>query len=489
MYLIYRESKLTRILQDSLGGRTKTSIIATISPSLACMEETISTLDYAKRACNIMNCPEANKKSSRERAVTMLTKEVESLQKDITALRSGSGFYVHSDNYKTLLSDKEKSDKIILSQNETIARLEQKIVQMQKEIELEQKRWDELMESFNFTTLKTKEYKLRKLKTEAEKKVQRNLTVLYEERGKVITEKNENLVRAADYSTNAIDEIQTKINSLYQLSEEDFNMNEKIMDSLDDSVSTTLRFIQDSKEVHKQTVSQINTAESEILELNNQLCDQNKDFMANLDKLSLGEQASTIKHNINKQILECVEEKNYVLDQVEKLNCTVKQCVDTTFNELFKDIPEFVKAFKEQSNKKEEVYTKLSLSTKEIYDMQLNFLQEQTKDLKAYQNNTNETLTYFNKEFTESLVDAKSQLQDLQTMKAQIETLIKDKESEIGELTGLTNSIAEVKESINDGIEEQIKKCDDCVKRLGAIPDQLQAIATYHQNVSLFVFF
>ena len=51
----YRESKLTRLLQDSLGGRTKTSIIATISPALVNMEESLSTLDYAHRAKNIMN--------------------------------------------------------------------------------------------------------------------------------------------------------------------------------------------------------------------------------------------------------------------------------------------------------------------------------------------------------------------------------------------------------------------------------------------------
>ncbi|KAK6293708.1 hypothetical protein J4Q44_G00360340 [Coregonus suidteri] len=46
----YRESKLTRILQDSLGGRTKTSIIATVcSPASINLEETLSTLDYANR--------------------------------------------------------------------------------------------------------------------------------------------------------------------------------------------------------------------------------------------------------------------------------------------------------------------------------------------------------------------------------------------------------------------------------------------------------
>ena len=62
----FRESKLTRILQDSLGGRTKTSIIATISPAQCNLEETLSTLDYAHRAKNITNRPEVNQKLSKK---------------------------------------------------------------------------------------------------------------------------------------------------------------------------------------------------------------------------------------------------------------------------------------------------------------------------------------------------------------------------------------------------------------------------------------
>ena len=41
-----------------MGGKTKTCIIATISPSIHCLEETLSTLDYAHRAKNIKNKPE-----------------------------------------------------------------------------------------------------------------------------------------------------------------------------------------------------------------------------------------------------------------------------------------------------------------------------------------------------------------------------------------------------------------------------------------------
>ena len=43
-HIPYRDSKLTRLLQDSLGGKSKTSIIATLSPSSAAVDETISTL-------------------------------------------------------------------------------------------------------------------------------------------------------------------------------------------------------------------------------------------------------------------------------------------------------------------------------------------------------------------------------------------------------------------------------------------------------------
>ena len=49
------DSKLTRILQESLGGRCKTCLIATVSPSVTAIEESISTLNYAQAANDIIN--------------------------------------------------------------------------------------------------------------------------------------------------------------------------------------------------------------------------------------------------------------------------------------------------------------------------------------------------------------------------------------------------------------------------------------------------
>lgn len=53
----YRDSKLTRMLQDSLGGNSRTVMIACVSPADVNMEESVNTLRYAARARNIRNRP------------------------------------------------------------------------------------------------------------------------------------------------------------------------------------------------------------------------------------------------------------------------------------------------------------------------------------------------------------------------------------------------------------------------------------------------
>jgi len=59
-HIPYRDSKLTRLLQDSLGGNTKTVMIANVGPADYNFEETVSTLRYANRAKNIKNKPKIN---------------------------------------------------------------------------------------------------------------------------------------------------------------------------------------------------------------------------------------------------------------------------------------------------------------------------------------------------------------------------------------------------------------------------------------------
>ncbi|CAA0822513.1 Probable 125 kDa kinesin-related protein [Striga hermonthica] len=98
-HIPYRDSKLTRLLRDSLGGRTKTCIIATVSPAVHCLEETLSTLDYAHRAKNIRNKPEVNQKMMKSTLIKDLYGEIERLKAEVYAAREKVGVYIPKERY------------------------------------------------------------------------------------------------------------------------------------------------------------------------------------------------------------------------------------------------------------------------------------------------------------------------------------------------------------------------------------------------------
>ncbi|KAL3620233.1 hypothetical protein CASFOL_035145 [Castilleja foliolosa] len=86
IHVPYRDSKLTFLLQDSLGGNAKTIIIANISPSSSCSLETLSTLKFAQRAKFIKNHAIVNEDASGD--VLALRIENQNLKKEVSRLRS-----------------------------------------------------------------------------------------------------------------------------------------------------------------------------------------------------------------------------------------------------------------------------------------------------------------------------------------------------------------------------------------------------------------
>ncbi|XP_063382671.1 kinesin-like protein Klp61F [Cydia fagiglandana] len=112
-HIPYRESKLTRILQESLGGRTKTSIIATISPGHKDLEETMSTLEYAHRAKNIQNKPEVNQKMTKTAMLKEYAEEIDKLKRDLQAARDKNGVCISSETFAEMnLKDEEQRKEI-----------------------------------------------------------------------------------------------------------------------------------------------------------------------------------------------------------------------------------------------------------------------------------------------------------------------------------------------------------------------------------------
>eukprot|EP00658_Telonema_sp_P-2_P035329 TRINITY_DN2570_c0_g1_i2.p1 TRINITY_DN2570_c0_g1~~TRINITY_DN2570_c0_g1_i2.p1 ORF type:complete len:746 (+),score=232.79 TRINITY_DN2570_c0_g1_i2:511-2748(+) len=84
----YRDSKLTRMLQDSLGGNTKTVMVATIGPADYNYDETISTLRYANRAKNIKNKPKINE-DPKDAMIREFQEEIARLQAQLEGAGGG----------------------------------------------------------------------------------------------------------------------------------------------------------------------------------------------------------------------------------------------------------------------------------------------------------------------------------------------------------------------------------------------------------------
>lgn len=82
-HIPYRDSKLTRILQPSLGGNARTGIICTITPAQLHVEESISTLRFAQRAKSITNKPQINEKVSDGTLLKRYKEEINQLRQQL----------------------------------------------------------------------------------------------------------------------------------------------------------------------------------------------------------------------------------------------------------------------------------------------------------------------------------------------------------------------------------------------------------------------
>jgi len=89
-HIPYRDSKLTRLLQDSLGGNTKTVMIANVGPADYNFDETMSTLRYANRAKNIKNKPKINE-DPKDAMLREFQEEIKRLREQLANDGGGGG--------------------------------------------------------------------------------------------------------------------------------------------------------------------------------------------------------------------------------------------------------------------------------------------------------------------------------------------------------------------------------------------------------------
>jgi len=125
----YRESKLTRVLQESLGGNSKTCLIITCSPSIYNESETLSTLRFGERAKKIKNKPKINKEvtvAELQRIVDDLKDKLKKANARIAQLENyikQNNLNVPESNYKREEDEEEKQKEIEEKEKEKDAQM------------------------------------------------------------------------------------------------------------------------------------------------------------------------------------------------------------------------------------------------------------------------------------------------------------------------------------------------------------------------------
>ncbi|KAI6240085.1 Kinesin-like protein [Aphelenchoides fujianensis] len=130
-HIPYRNSKLTRLLQDSLGGNSKTVMVANIGPATYNYDETISTLRYANRAKNIKNVARINE-DPKDALLRKFQQEIEQLRKQLEN-EDGSG--ESEDEDAEVDGDRERPQHT--HWDEKIREMEQDIAERRKKLDEE----------------------------------------------------------------------------------------------------------------------------------------------------------------------------------------------------------------------------------------------------------------------------------------------------------------------------------------------------------------
>ena len=89
-HLGFRDSKLTRLLQESLTGKTRTALIACATPSAHYVEETKSTLLFAQRAKTVKTCAEVNEILDDAAMLKRLRRDLKKAQAELESLKESN---------------------------------------------------------------------------------------------------------------------------------------------------------------------------------------------------------------------------------------------------------------------------------------------------------------------------------------------------------------------------------------------------------------
>ena len=436
-YIPFRDSKLTYFLKDSLGGNSKTTIVANISCSLIQMNETISTLKFVQRAKMIKNSATLN---------MSVQENIEALQEEIKKLKAiiaKGGQYIDGENQK--VNNKVNDNYICpICHNQPIEINQEKIMQNYK---------NEIMQ---LTELIIKNFKS-----------EENVKKQFQNLDKEIISSGFQFYSLVDKYKN---DYGKKLNDLNELINAFKTFYNGIKDNLDKANQKVISFkLGDAMD--RITFAKINELNIQATNLMNKF---EKCNMENFKKLEEENETLKVEKNVSDEMKKILENKKRLELEQKDINPNsknIKESVDKYINSNDKIIKFFSENFLNKSGFKDE----LVLLEKTKYDMlifQLDEAKMTEKSLKK-QIEQMETDNYL---INIDILRMKSQLDAYKSKnKKYVKNEIKEEKNEENELNISKNSIKS-KDSI-----ESFKLCKDSDKSFESndendIDDDIQPI-------------
>ena len=162
-YIPFRESKLTRVLQEALGGNSNTSLIVTLSPSNINSEESLSSLNFGNRAMKVVINPKKNIESTEDNALEKLNKKYIELFEKYNELdlkyknKEYEKNIINKENEEKENEEREKFEKIIKEYQEKLNEININLKEKEEEINILNNELNQLKQTNKVISLQNNE--------------------------------------------------------------------------------------------------------------------------------------------------------------------------------------------------------------------------------------------------------------------------------------------------------------------------------------------
>lgn len=271
-HIPYRDSKLTRILEDSLGGNCKTTMMAMISPALMSFNESLSTLKFANRAKNIKNRATINEDLDEKTLLRRYEKELKRLRHELQTRNRNvvdkrklieveeQRRRAEEDKMQALMN-MERLTKSLMSEKEAKKRLEEKIRQMNEQLLIGGFSGGAVKETQAFkTALQQEQARIRRIYQTKMAELEREREAMEEEKGQT-DRYRQLLLKQRDVMIQLTARLNERDQSIMILQEEleAYDQHQRMMeDALDQKTATLIHLqkktMQQSKRLENQGV-------------------------------------------------------------------------------------------------------------------------------------------------------------------------------------------------------------------------------------------